>query len=72
MEERKYFVCEGFEHIAYHCRNKEEEELVQMPSNRFEMLRSRVMQKGEGSGREAVKDRKKILREEKAKREIEI
>jgi len=33
------------------------------------MLKNRVMQKGEGSGREAVKNRKEILREEKAKRE---
>jgi len=33
------------------------------------MLKNRVMQKGEGSGREAVKNRKGILREEKAKRE---
>ena len=59
MEERKYFVCRGFEHIAYHCRNIEEEGSVQMPSNKFEVLRSRVIQRGEESGG--------ILREEKAK-----
>ena len=61
MEERKCFVCGGFGHIVCHCRNMEEEGLVQMPSNRFEVLRSRVMQRGEGSGREEVKDRKEIL-----------
>ena len=37
-------------------------------SNRFEVLKVRVMQKGEGSSKEVVKDRREILREEKAKR----
>jgi len=37
-------------------------------SNRFEVLKVRVMQKGEGSGKEMTKDRREILREEKAKR----
>jgi len=40
-------------------------------SNRFEVLKVRVMQKGEESGKEIVKDRKEILREEKAKRRVE-
>jgi len=39
-----------------------------MSSNRFEVLRSRVIQREEGSRREAVKDRKEILREERAKK----
>ena len=43
-----------------------------MSSNKFEVLKSRVMQKGEGSEKEAVKDRREILREEKAKRVIEV
>jgi len=43
MEERKCFVCRGFGHIAHHYRNMEEEGSVQMPSNRFEVLRSIVM-----------------------------
>ena len=43
-----------------------------MSSNKFEMLKSRVMQRGEGSKREAVKDRREILRKERAKREIEV
>jgi len=47
-------------------------EFIQMPSNKFEVLRSRVMQRGEGSGRKAVKDRREILREEKMRREIEV
>jgi len=39
-----------------------------MSSNIFEVLRSRVIQREEGSRREAVKDRKEILREERAKK----
>ena len=40
-----------------------------MLSNRFEVLRSRVMQRGEESGSE---DRKIILREERAKKEVKV
>jgi len=40
--------------------------------NRFEVLKIRVMQRGEGSSKEIVKDRREILREEKAKRGIEV
>ena len=36
--------------------------------NRFEVLKSRVMQRGEGSGREVGKGRREILREEREKR----
>jgi len=36
------------------------------------VLKVRVMQKGEGSGKEVAKDRREILREEKAKREVEV
>ena len=43
-----------------------------MPSNRFEVLKVRVMQKGEGSGKEVAKDRKEILREERVKRGVEV
>ena len=42
-----------------------------MPSNRFEVLKDRVMQRGEESDKE-IKDRKEILRGEKAKRRVEI
>ena len=41
-----------------------------MSSNKFEVLKIRVMQKGEGSGKEVAKDRKEILREERAKRGV--
>jgi len=41
-------------------------------SNRFEVLKVRVMQKGEGSSKETTKDRREILREEKAKRGVEV
>ena len=72
MKERRCFVCGGFGHIAYHCKNVKEERSVQMPSNKFEVLRSRVIQRGEGSGREVVKDRREILREERARREVKV
>ena len=72
MEERKCFGCGGFGHMANYCRNIEKEELTLVSSNRFEMLKVRVMQRGEGSGKEIVKDRRKILREEKAKRGVEV
>ena len=42
-----------------------------MSSNRFEVLKVRVMQRGEESSKEVAKDRKEILREEKAKRGVE-
>ena len=43
-----------------------------MSSNRFEVLKVRVMQRGEGNGKEMAKDRKEILREERVKRGIEV
>jgi len=39
-----------------------------VPKNKFEMLKDRVIQRGEGSGREIVKDRKEILKEEREKK----
>jgi len=72
MEERKCFGCGGFGHIAHHCRNMEEEGSVQMSLNKFEVLRSRVMQRGEGGRGEVRKDRKEILREKRVKRGVEV
>jgi len=72
MEERKCFGCGGFGHMASHCRNRGEREPVPVSSNRFEVLKVRVIQKGKGSGKEVAKDRREILREEKAKRGIEV
>jgi len=43
-----------------------------MSSNRFEVLKNRVMQRGEESGNKVEKDKKMILRKERAKRGIEI
>jgi len=43
--------------------------LVQMPSNKFEVLKDRVMHREERSGRGTAKDIKGILREQRAKRE---
>ena len=71
MEERKCFKCRGFGHIASNCRNMGKEEPILVFSNRFEVLKVRVMQRGEGSGKKIIKDRKEILREEKVKRRVE-
>ena len=71
IEERKCFECRGFSHIASHCRNGEKGKPVLVFSNKFEVLKVRVMQKEEESSKEVAKDRRKILREEKAKREVE-
>jgi len=69
IKERRCFVCGIFGHIACYCKNRGEKKgLVWVPKNIFEVLRDRVMQKGEGSGREIVKDRKEILKEEKEKK----
>ena len=43
-----------------------------MSSNRFEVLKVRIMQREEESSKEVIKDRREILREEKAKREIKM
>ena len=72
IEERKSLRCGGFGHVAHHCRNMRKEELIPVSSNRFEMLKVRVMQRGEGSNKETTKDRREILREEKAKRGVEV
>ena len=58
--------------MAYSCRNVGKKELIQVSSNRFEVLKVRVMQRGEGSSKEVAKDRKEILREERAKRVVEV
>jgi len=58
--------------MASHCRNEGKEEPVLVSPNRFEVLKVRMMQRGEGSGREMAKDRREILREEKAKRGVKI
>ena len=69
IRERRCFVCGIFGHMARYCRNREEKKgSIQMPLNKFEVLRDRVMQRGEGSGREIVKDRREILKEEKEKK----
>jgi len=72
IEKRKCFACGKFGHMAYNCKNVEEEELTQVSSNRFEVLKVRVMQRGEGSSKEVAKYRREILREEKAKRGVEV
>jgi len=41
------FHCRGFRHLARNCRNrKETEKEAEMPRNKFEVLKSRVMQYG--------------------------
>ena len=69
IRERRCFVCGIFGHMARYCRNRGEKEgPAQVPLNRFEVLRDRVMQRGEGSGKEVVKERREILREERKKK----
>ena len=72
---RSFILCDKwlpqqFGYIVSNCRNMGKEEPIPVSSNRFEVLKVRVMQKGEGSSKEIVKNRKEILREEKAKREV--
>jgi len=70
IRERRCFVCGIFGHMAHYCRNRGEEKRGSlMPQNKFEVLRDRVMQRGEGSGREVGKDHREILREEREKKE---
>ena len=72
MEKRKCFACGGFRYMANNYRNRRKERPVQVPSNKFEVLKSRVMQKGEESGKVKVKDRKEILKKERKKRGIVV
>ena len=67
MEERKCFACGKLAYMAYNCKNIGEEEPTQVSSNRFEVLKVRVMQREKESSKEVAKDRREILREEKAK-----
>ena len=43
IEERRCFECRGFGHMTSHCRNEGTEEPIPMASNRFEVLKVRVM-----------------------------
>ena len=58
--------------MASHCRNIGGEEPTLVSPNKFEVLKVRVMQRGKGGSKKVAKDRKEILREEKAKRGIEV
>ncbi len=57
--------------MASNCRNMGKEEPILVSSNRFEVLKIRMMQKGKGSSKKIVKNRKEILRKEKAKKGVE-
>ena len=73
IRERRCFVCGIFGYIAHYCRNRKEDKgLVQVPKNRFEVLRDRVMERGERSGKEIIKERREILKKEKVKKEKKI
>jgi len=50
-------------------KSRKEEESILMLSNKFEVLKSRVMNVREGSGREIKKDRKMILKKKRLKKE---
>ena len=58
--------------MAYSCRNVKEKGPTQMPLNKFEMLKDKVMQRGEEGGGEVGKDRKEILKEERAKKVVKV
>ena len=52
IRERRCFVCGIFGHMAHYCRNRKEEKgPAQVPLNKFEVLKDRVMERGEGSGK---------------------
>ena len=70
--ERKCFDCRGFEHIAYHYGNIGKEGSILMPSNKFEVLKDKVMQGRENSEKEAEKNKRMVLREERLKREKSV
>jgi len=73
IRERRCFVCRIFGHMAHYCRNREEKKgSIQMPLNKFKVLRDRVMQREEGSGKEIGKDHREILREERKKKIIQV
>jgi len=72
MIERKCFSCGKFGHIACNYRNiqnRREERLTLMFSKKFEVLKNRVINIGEDSGKKIRKDRKIILRKEIEERE---
>jgi len=48
---------------------RQKERLIQRFLNKFEVLKSRVMNVGEGSKREIRKNKKMILKEERLKKE---
>jgi len=69
IRERRCFVCGIFGHMACYCRNREEKKgPVWVPKNKFEVLRDRVMQRGEKSRKEVVKDKRERLKEERMKK----
>jgi len=61
-------MCGIFRYIACYCGNRREEGSVQMPLNKFEVLKSKEMQKEEGKRKEMREDRKEILKEKKAEK----
>ena len=74
MKERKCFKCEGFKHMTYYCRKGKGEGSILIPSNRFKVLKNRVIQRGERSRGEMVKDRSttgKSGRKEKEEKDVE-
>jgi len=57
MQERKYFGCGGFRHIARNCKTRKKKEVVtQQSSNRFEVLMDRVINREVPNRREVMKE----------------
>ena len=69
---RERIKYKGLRYIAYHYKNIGEKGLVLMPSNKFEILKDKLIKRGEESGSRIGKDRKMILREQRAKKVVEV
>jgi len=52
MIEKKYFVCGGFRHIIHYYENVGEEGSVLILLNKFEVLKDKVINRGEDSEKE--------------------
>ena len=66
IRERRCFVCGIFGHMAYYCRNREEEKRsTQMPLNRFQVLRQSYIEKGGKWKKSKKKSKRNIERRER-------
>ena len=70
MQKRKCFGCDRQEHIARNYKVGQKKKVATLQySNRFEMLKSRIINIGEVSGKEVGKDKNIILRKRRKKQQ---